>query len=427
MVNGAVNGAVNEKNGDAVCQPELIVLVRYGEISLKGKNRPVFENKLLSNIRAALAGVGEFKIFKLQGRLMLEFRKADAREALDRLGRVFGVVSFSPVIRVQAEWELISQAAVLSLQGGLERKALIPGERGETVSFRVTVKRADKSFPLTSIELGRELGAHLLRQVPGLRVDLHQPQLVVSVDVREGKAYLFSETLPGPGGLPVGVSGKGMLLLSGGIDSPVAGWMSMKRGIGLEAVHFHSFPFTGDRSKEKVVDLCRVLALYGGQVILHVVHFTDIQKAIHKNCPEELRITIMRRFMFRIAQQLAVSRKALALITGESVGQVASQTLESMAVINEVSAMPVLRPLVGFDKRQIIDLAEKIGTYDISIRPYEDCCTLFLPKHPSTKPRLEQVQTAEKALEEALGEVLGIKNLIAGAMEKTETLKFTGN
>lgn len=399
-------------------RPESLILVRYGEISLKGKNRPAFENRLVSNIRRALAGTGRAGIVKLRGRLMIELQDMDTAEALSRLGRVFGIVSFSPARRVKADEESIYEAALVSLQKGMERKGFtLDDERSKPVTFRVTVKRADKSFPLNSMELSRRVGAHLLGSVPGLKVDLHNPELVVSVDVREGHAYIFSETLPGPGGLPVGVSGKGMLLLSGGIDSPVAGWMSMKRGIELEAVHFHSFPFTGEKSKEKVVDLCRVLARYGGRVVLHVAHFTGIQKAIHKECPEELRITIMRRFMFRLAQRLAEKNHALALITGESVGQVASQTLESMVAINEVTLMPVLRPLVGFDKRQIVDLAEKIGSYDISIQPYEDCCTLFLPKHPSTKPRLDKVHEAEQGLD--------IEGLTAEALEKTETLSFT--
>jgi len=406
-----------DNNGQTAVETESLILVRYGEISLKGKNRPFFEKRLISNIRRALDDLGRVKISALRGRLMLELPETAKSEAMERLGRVFGIVSFSPVRRVQAVPEAIYEAALESLRQGMEREGLFPGEGDGPVTFRVTVKRADKSFPLNSMELSRRVGAYLLKNMPGLKVDLHNPELVVSVDVREGDAYIFSETLPGPGGLPVGVSGKGMLLLSGGIDSPVAGWMSMKRGIELEAVHFHSFPFTGEKSKEKVIDLCRVLARYGGRINLHVAHFTDIQKEIRKNCPEEFRVTIMRRFMFRMAQQLAAKSGALVLITGESVGQVASQTLESMVAINEVTSIPVLRPLVGFDKAQIVELAEQIGSYDISIQPYEDCCTLFMPKHPSTRPRLEKVHAAEEGLD--------IDGLIAEALEKTETLSFT--
>lgn len=410
---------MHNNNEKATYKPETLVLIRYGEISLKGKNRPVFENRLVSNIRRALADLGRPKISKLRGRLIVEAGEIDPGEIIERLRRVFGIVSFSPARRVKATPEVIYDAALTSLKQGMEREGIISSESNGPVTFRVTVKRADKSFPINSMELSRKVGAHLLRNVPGLKVDLHNPRMVVSVDVREGHAYVFSETIPGPGGLPVGVSGKGMLLLSGGIDSPVAGWMSMKRGIELEAVHFHSFPFTGEKSKEKVIDLCRVLVRYGGRINLHVAHFTDIQKEIQKNCPEELRVTIMRRFMFRMAQLLAEKNNALVLITGESVGQVASQTLESMVAINEVTRMPVLRPLVGFDKGQIVDLAQQIGTYDISIQPYEDCCTLFLPKHPSTRPKLEKVHAAEEGLD--------ICGLIEGALEKTETLSFTRN
>jgi len=393
------------------------ILVRYGEIGLKGKNRPAFEKRLISNIKRSLGDLGRTKIFKLRGRLMLETGEAGAAEVMDRLSRVFGIVSFSPVYRVQASPEAIYETALVSLKQGMEREGYFPEEGGEPFTFRVTVKRADKTFPIKSMELSPRVGAYLLKNIPGLKVDLHNPRLVVSVDIREGQAFVFSETLPGPGGLPVGVSGKGMLLLSGGIDSPVAGWMSMKRGIELEAVHFHSFPFTGEKSKEKVFDLCRVLVRYGGKINLHVAHFTGIQKEIQKQCPEELRVTIMRRFMFRMARQLAETTGALALITGESVGQVASQTLESMVAINEVILMPVLRPLVGFDKGQIVKIAEEIGTYDISIQPYEDCCTLFLPKHPSTKPKLDKVYAAEEPLD--------IDGLIKEALEKTETVSFS--
>jgi len=395
------------------------ILVRYGEIGLKGKNRPKFEKRLVGNIRCAVGDLGRINVSKIRGRLMVKVDEVDTSEVIERLGRVFGLVSFSPVLRVDATPEAVFEASLTSMQQGMEREGYSTEESSEPVTFRVTVNRADKTFPIQSMELARQLGGHLLAGIPGLKVKLHQPDLIVSVDIREGQAFVFSQTIPGLGGLPVGVSGKAMLLLSGGIDSPVAGWMSMKRGIELEAIHFHSFPFTGEKSKEKVADLCRVLTRYGGNINLHVAHFTDIQKEIQKKCPEEFRVTIMRRFMYRMAQRLAEHTGALALITGESVGQVASQTLESMVAINEVTLMPVLRPVVGFDKYQIVKIAEQIGTYDISIQPYEDCCTLFLPKHPSTKPNLEKVHTAEESLD--------IEGLIEAALEKTETLSFYRN
>lgn len=394
-------------------EQDSLILIRYGEISLKGKNRPSFENRLVSNIRRALDGLGRVRVFKLRGRIMVDAGNVDLSKVMERLQRVFGIVSFSPVNKVNATPEDIYRTACDSIKRSMERDGLTGGE-GKPVTFRVTVRRADKTFLMDSMELSRQVGGYLLANIPGLKVDLHTPQIIVSIDVREGQAYIFSDTIPGPGGLPVGVSGKAMLLLSGGIDSPVAGWMSMKRGIELEAVHYHSFPFTGDKSKEKVIDLCRVLARYGGRIRLHIVHFTDIQKEIQKRCPEKLRITIMRRFMFIIARRLAVQNNSLALVTGECVGQVASQTLESMVAINDVTNMPVLRPLVGFDKTQIIELAHQLGSYDISVQPYEDCCTLFLPKHPSTKPNLQKVRLAEEELD--------IEALIEASLEKTEVI-----
>ncbi|MCF8011227.1 MAG: tRNA 4-thiouridine(8) synthase ThiI [Clostridiales bacterium] len=387
-------------------------MVRYGEISLKGKNRPVFEKKLAGNIRYALRDLGRPRIKMLQGRMIMNAGNMDIQQVIDRLSRVFGIVSISPVHKVAAAVEAIYEEALNSIKQVLENKS-----SGDSLSFRVTVKRADKSFPVNSMDLSRDLGAYLLEHIPELSVDLHNPDTVVSVDIREGCAYIFSDTRHGPRGLPVGSSGRAVLMLSGGIDSPVAGWMSMKRGIELEAVHYHSFPFTGEKSKEKVLDLCRAMVCYGGKINLSVVHFTEIQKDIQKKCPEEFRVTIMRRFMFRIAQRIAEKKKALALVTGESVGQVASQTLESMNAIGSVTAMPVLRPLVGFDKEQITRLARQIGTYDISIQPYEDCCTLFLPRYPSTKPRVEKVQDAEKNLD--------VEDLVAGALEKTEEHSFS--
>ncbi|WP_031514760.1 tRNA uracil 4-sulfurtransferase ThiI [Desulfofalx alkaliphila] len=394
-----------------------LILIRYEEIALKGRNRYHFENKLVYHVKRLLRPLGHIKIKTLQCRMLVNIGNIDRDEAFSRLKTIFGIASFSLVTQINAEEEAIYHTAKATLLKAMkEREDNKSGEEAE-VSFRVTVKRADKKFPLNSMELASKVGGYLLENIPGLKVDLHNPQLVVSVDVRHGQAYIFSETIPGAGGLPVGANGKGVLLLSGGIDSPVAGWMAMKRGVSLEAVHFHSFPFTGEKSKEKVKDLCRLLAKYDDQFILHLVHFTEIQKAIHKLCPESLRITVMRRFMFRIAQRIAMRNKALALITGESVGQVSSQTLENMAVINEVTQMPVLRPLVAFDKSEIMELARKIGSYDISIRPHEDCCTLFLPKGPLTvKPNKGKIAKVESLLD--------METLIEEALERTETLTF---
>ncbi|MGB8955071.1 MAG: tRNA uracil 4-sulfurtransferase ThiI, partial [Tumebacillaceae bacterium] len=289
-------------------------------------------------------------------------------------------------------------------------------KRTAPVTFKVEGRRADKRFPLTSPEIAREVATHVLKNVEGLKVDVHNPELTLTVEVRESKAYLLCDIIPGPGGLPVGMSGKVMLLLSGGIDSPVAGWMAMKRGATVEGIHFQSFPFTSERAQEKVNDLAKILAKHGGRVRLHNVYFTEIQKAIRMHVPEEYSITIMRRIMMRIADRLAHQRKALALVTGESLGQVASQTLESMYVINNVTNMPILRPLVAMDKVDIMRIAKNIGTYETSILPYEDCCTVFMPKNPKTRPKLHEAEAAEAKLD--------IEALIQEALEKTETLMF---
>ncbi len=380
------------------------ILVRYGEIGLKGQNRSYFEAKLVENIKRALGGYPVSRVYKTHGRVLVE-PEGPWEEVANRLTDVFGIVVINPAVRIPPQLEGILEASV---------RVVKDASGGEPTTFKVETRRADKSFPKKSPELNRLVGAACLKSVPGLKVDVHHPQVRLNVEIREDGAYVYCHALKGPGGLPVGTSGKGLLLLSGGIDSPVAGWMAMKRGIQVEAIHFHSFPLTSDRSKEKVIDLSRELAWYGGPFRLHVVHFTEVQKAIQKECPEGLRVTIMRRMMFRIAESLAQRRKILALVTGESVGQVASQTLESLAVINRVTRMPVIRPLVGFDKGEITDLAKRIGTYEISIRPYEDCCTLFVPRHPKTRPREEQAEEAEANLE--------VDSLVDEALQKTETL-----
>jgi thiamine biosynthesis protein ThiI len=316
---------------------------------------------------------------------------------------LFGVVSFSPCFRLPKDIEAVKAAALKDISNYQGQK-----------TFKVATKRAYKDFAYDSYAISREVGGHILLNSSGWAVDVKNPDVTINVEVREDEIFVFSQIVDGLGGLPVGSNGRGLLLLSGGIDSPVAGYLTMKRGVQIEAVHFHSFPFTSERAKEKVIDLCRVLVCYGGKIRLHIVPFSKIQTEIKKQCPEDLGITIMRRMMVRIAEKLARKRRALALVTGESIGQVASQTLESMYTIENVIKIPVLRPLIAMDKTEIIMLAKKIGSYDISILPYEDCCTVFLPKNPKTRPRPIQAEEAEQALP--------VAELIKEAVEKIETL-----
>lgn len=382
-------------------------LIRYGEIGLKGKNRPQFERRLMENMRRALSKTGSSRVERVYGRLVVE-SDAEPAQVLDRLSKVFGIVGVSPTLRLPLDMQAVSDGALQTLK---DAAALVQLPPGASLTFKVEARRSNKMFPLTSPEINGQIGGYLLENIPSLQVDVHKPIIKVNVEIREKNAFVYAADVPGAGGLPVGASGKALLLLSGGIDSPVAGWMAMKRGIEIEAIHFYSFPFTGEKSLEKVRDLCRILANYTARIKLHVVHFTDIQKEIQKNCPEELRVTLMRRMMFRLSERIAGQQGALALVTGESVGQVASQTLESMQVINHVINIPVLRPLVGMDKVEIITRAQAIGTFETSVLPYEDCCTLFLPKHPATRPRLEQAEQAEEAL--------NIEELLAGALDRT--------
>ncbi|HHX50194.1 MAG TPA: tRNA 4-thiouridine(8) synthase ThiI [Clostridia bacterium] len=381
---------------------ENVLVVRYGEISLKGKNRYFFENLLLRKMKEALEGLAPRRIWKTYGRIYVEVFDDDSA-VMERLSRVFGIFSFSPARVVSLNLDSIKEAALLELVSC-----------GEGGTFKVETKRPNKTFPLKSPEISREVGHHLLENSENWTVDVHQPQVRVRLEIRREGAFIYSQDVKGLGGLPVGSTGRALLLISGGIDSPVAGWLAMKRGIQPVGLHFYSFPFTSERSKEKVMDLCRILASYGGPFRLYVNYFTEIQKAIRKNCPEEFYVTVMRRMMFRLAETIARKEKALALITGENLGQVASQTLESMAVINEVVRLPVLRPLVTMDKIEIIEYARKIGTYDTSILPYEDCCTLFVPKHPATRPNLTRVKEAEEKLD--------IPSLLAESLEKTQVL-----
>lgn len=382
-----------------------LLLVRYGELSLKGRNRKTFEELLLTNMRSILKDVPHGKITKTFGRIYLE-TKDNWEELAHRLQSVFGIVSVSPVLKRDLDLEQIKEGASLVIRDTLGR------------TFKVEARRPNKDFSLTSPELCQALGGHILRIFPHLKVDVHNPDFVLNVEIRQEGAFLYSRSIPGLKGLPAGSSGKGLLLLSGGIDSPIAGFLSMKRGVTLEGLHFYSYPFTSERSKAKVVELATLLAAYNtrGSFKLWVAYFTEIQKALQKSSYPTLSITLMRRFMLRIATQLAEREKALALITGDSLGQVASQTMESIHVINAVTTTPVFRPLIGMDKQEIIDLAVTIGTYETSILPYEDCCTVFVPRNPATRPRLDQVLKAEEELD--------VEGLVAEALAKTEILQL---
>lgn len=364
------------------------ILVRYGEIALKGKNRGEFEQQLHRNLKGTLEDYSA-EVKRTRGRFMISGPGQYREEMLTRIAKTFGVVSLSAVQETELDLEMIKiEAAAIVGQ-------LPEGEK----TFKVESRRANKRFPHTSPEISSMLGAHLLQLYPELTVDLHKPLFTVSVEIGQEQAYIYLKKIAGPGGLPVGISGRSLLLLSGGIDSPVAGWLAMKRGLAMEALHFHSFPFTSRHSSEKALELCHKLASYGGKIPLHMVNVAAIQKRLHKEYPEELGIILLRRMMYRLAQLLCNKRQLQALVTGESLGQVASQTLESIEVISKATDMLVLRPLVSFDKSEIIRIAKDIDTYETSILPYEDCCTVFLPKSPVTKPKLDVVENLERRLD----------------------------
>ncbi|UPM55087.1 tRNA uracil 4-sulfurtransferase ThiI [Gottfriedia acidiceleris] len=361
------------------------ILIRYGEMTTKGKNRGRFTSILRENVRNRLKNFDKIKITATRDRMYIKLNGEDHEKVAANLKEVFGIHTFSYARKVDTELEAIKKGALEAIN-----------ELGDSVkTFKVNVQRSYKQFPLNTPQLNRELGGYILQNTEHLTVDVHQPDVAVRVEVRDDATYITCGEEFGAGGYPVGVGGKVMLLLSGGIDSPVAAYMLLKRGVSIEAIHFESPPFTSDRAKQKVMDLASKLTRYCRRVTLHVIPFTEIQKAIHKEMPASYTMTIMRRVMLRIAEQVSVERKALALATGESLGQVASQTLESMHTINEVTNYPVLRPLLAMDKLEIMDIAKKIDTYDISIRPYEDCCTIFTPANPTTKPKRDKVARYE--------------------------------
>lgn len=367
-----------------------VILIRYGEIHLKGLNRPFFENTLVRNIRHALAGFDNAEVLKGEGRFYvkgIEPQRID--EAIARIRKVFGIVSISVAVQADKDMDVIKAVSVEQMKRAYEA--------GNT-TFKVESRRSDKTFPYKSPDISREVGGHILENIDGLKVDVHTPDVVLNIEIREN-AYIYYDRIDGPGGMPVGTAGKAMLLISGGIDSPVAGYMIAKRGVELSAVHYYSFPYTSQRARDKVEDICRILSGYTGPIKIHMVPFTDIQQTIYERCPDNQLTILTRRFMMRIAQKLARQNGCKAIVTGESIGQVASQTMDSLTVTEAAVDMLVLRPLIAFDKVEIMDAAKRIGTYETSILPYEDCCTVFLPRHPVTKPKLEMIEQSERLLD----------------------------
>lgn len=369
-----------------------IILLKYGEIALKGLNKSVFESMLMKTCRRRVRDLGEFKIYKSQSTMYCEpvSPDADMDGAFDRLSKVFGFAGIARAAVVEKDFSKIQETAAEYLADQLE----------EIETFKVEAKRSDKSFPMKSPEICAELGGYLLEKFPHLRVDVHHPDLTVTVEVRDYAAYVRGEQLPGAGGMPIGSAGKGMLLISGGIDSPVAGYMMARRGLELTAIHFVSPPYTSDMARHKVLDLVKKMCAYSGRITTLVVPFTHIQEEIRDKCAEEYFTVIMRRYMMKIAQIAAERYGCEALITGESVGQVASQTIPAIACTDVATQLPVLRPLIGMDKDEIVTIARKIDTFETSILPYEDCCTVFTPKHPRTRPKLASILHEEEALEE---------------------------
>ena len=388
-------------------------LIKYAEIGTKGKNRYMFEDALVKQIRYALRDVdGRFEVSKESGRIYVKAEgEYDYDDTVEALKRVFGIADICPMVQIDdKDYENLKQHV---------RDYMDQVYPDKNITFKVDARRGDKQYPVTSDQINRDLGEVILEAFPQMKVDVHHPDVLLHVEVRQ-KINLFSVKIPGPGGMPVGTNGKAMLLLSGGIDSPVAGYMIAKRGVKIDAVYFHAPPYTSDRAKQKVVDLANLVARYAGPIMLHVVNFTDIQLYIYDKCPHEELTIIMRRYMMRIAQTIAEQNGAIALITGESIGQVASQTVQSLAATNEVCTMPVFRPVIGFDKQEIVDVSEKIGTFETSIQPFEDCCTIFVAKHPVTKPNINVIHSSERKLEEK------IEQMVETALETTDKILCEG-
>ncbi len=385
---------------------ERVILVRYAEIHLKGLNRPFFERLLVDRIKQALYPV-KANVEREQGRIFVYgIDEQNLADCMDKLQRVFGIHSISPACCVEKDWNVIRDAAIA------ETKEF--AQATDKLTFKCFARRSDKRFPMTSEQLCRELGHELLEAYPNLSVDVHRPELSVTVEIRQQNAFVYTKEVPGAGGMPVGSNGKSMLLISGGIDSPVAGYMIAKRGVLLDAVHFYSYPYTSERARDKVIELTKLVSRYAGTINLYLVPFTDIQLTIYDKCPSSETTVLMRRLMMKIAERIARDTGSLALITGESIGQVASQTIESLCVTDDAVSMPVFRPLIGFDKEEIIEKAQKIGTFETSILPYEDCCTVFVPKHPVTKPKVDRLRESEAAVD--------FEPMIKEAITKTEKL-----
>ncbi|MDO5382071.1 MAG: tRNA uracil 4-sulfurtransferase ThiI [Eubacteriales bacterium] len=384
-------------------------LIKYGEIGVKGKNRYIFEDALIKQIYFALEKVdGEFEVTKESGRIYVtSITEFDYDEAVSALKNVFGIIGICPVVQIEDEgFDNLSEKVIEYIDKAYPDK---------NFTFKVDARRARKNYPMNSMEINMEMGGRLLDAFPELKVDVHKPDVLLSIEIRN-KINIYSTEIPGPGGMPIGTAGKAMLLLSGGIDSPVAGYMIAKRGVQIEATYFHAPPYTSERAKQKVVDLAKQVSVYAGPIVLNVVNFTDIQLAIYEKCPHDELTIIMRRYMMRIAEELGKQSNCMGLITGESIGQVASQTMHSLYCTNEVCTMPVYRPVIGFDKQEIINISEKIGTYETSIQPFEDCCTIFVAKHPVTKPNIKIIKQHEHNLDEV------IDDLMKTAIETTEKI-----
>lgn len=374
-------------------------LIKYAEIGVKGKNRFMFEDALVTQIRHALKDIdGDFMVVKESGRIYATAESEyDFDEAVETLKRIFGIAAICPMVQVDDNgYEDLKKQVLAYMDAVYEDK---------NFTFKVNARRGNKKYPVNSDQINRDLGEVILDAFPETKVDVHHPEVMLHVEVRN-RINIYSIVIPGPGGMPVGTNGKAMLLLSGGIDSPVAGYMISKRGVKIDAVYFHAPPYTSERAKQKVVDLAKLVSRYSGPVHLHIVNFTDIQLYIYDQCPHEELTIIMRRYMMRIAERLAVDAGAQALITGESIGQVASQTMQSLAATDAACTMPVFRPVIGFDKQEIVDVAEKIGTYETSVLPFEDCCTIFVAKHPVTKPNLKMIERSEEKLKEKIDEMV---------------------
>ncbi len=389
-----------------------IFIVRCGEVALKGMNKPYFERMLAERIRKNLSEFEGTEVQRHEGLIYVRADKKFEKEKLIRqISRVFGVASISPAVEAESDLDAIGEEAVKYMKELIETKGI--------KTFKVEAKRADKNFPVKSPDIARIIGAKVLIGCKVLKVDVHNPDVHLFVDLRHDKSYIYQQKIAGFGGLPLGTNGKGMVLLSGGIDSPVAAWMMAKRGMLIEAVHFHSYPYTSQRAQEKVEELARIVASYCGNFKMHVINLLPVQEQIVQHCPEEETTILVRRFMMRIAEKIAEKNKAMMLITGENLGQVASQTAEALVVTDASVSMPVMRPLIAMDKVDIMEKAEEIGTFETSILPYEDCCTVFLPKHPTTKPKLERIEASESRLD--------VEGLVSAAVDSEEIVFIRQN